>query len=117
MISYTSFQNYLGELGLPSHNLLPDDFESILEGFEYTTEQAGIALGKSDITIRRWCRNGHLKYQRKDPYIILGSDIKQKIFEDRYKTIMEQLKWMRGISEKQILEFLSKNILKNEKDL
>ncbi|WP_143414894.1 helix-turn-helix domain-containing protein [Geobacillus sp. E263] len=99
MISYKAFLKLLGELHLPHNRFLPDDFDNIIDDFEYDSKQAAEVFGKSDVTIRRWCRTGQLKYQRKNPYIIKGSDMKQKIFEDHYSTIISQLKGLRELDD------------------
>lgn len=94
-------------MNLPYENYLPDNFASIPDNFEFDSKQAGKLFEKSDITIRRWCNKGKLKYQRKNPYIIKGADIKQKIFEDHYPTIIFKLKAFKDINEQDLKRLLN----------
>ena len=99
-MTYQQFIRILGGLGIPPSKYLPDVFQEIFDEWEYSLPEIGKMTGKSVITIRRYCTNGLLKFQRKNPYIVKGVDIKEKLFQEQLPYIKKRLKSISHLHDK-----------------
>jgi len=75
---------------------LPEFFRNIPDHILLTTkEMEQVTNGyKSEVTYRRWCREGAIKLEGKNPFKAYGIEIKKKIFKDMYPQIRSRCAWL-----------------------
>lgn len=67
----------------PLEYLMPmQAFEEIDDRAEYTTDDIAFYASKTDRTIRRWFSNGYIKAKSKNPWISVGYDVKETLFQE-----------------------------------
>ncbi|MBP2241724.1 hypothetical protein J2Z40_002296 [Cytobacillus eiseniae] len=90
MMSYTDFMDYCQRMGLdPFSYLMPTNvFKKVDDNAQYETSDIAEYMELSDRQVRRILLKGKAKLIRMKPFTCTGLEVKQAVFQNYYKYIM-----------------------------